>query len=909
MAQIGSLTIEMAANVARLQKDMAQASRTVNGAMGDITRSVGRAQATIEGVGSSINSAFSRLGGIIKSAFAVTAVYQFTDAVIQAGVAMQRLEKQFMAATGGKSLATTEIEYVRTVVQRLGLDFVETAGAYAKFSAALKGTVSEGAQGRKVFEGFATAATALSLSPAEMNSVMLALQQMYSKGRVYAEEMRLQLNERLPGAYQVAARVMGMTTAEFSKQMELGNIMAADLLPKMAAEFEKTYGQAATEGAKMAQAEFSRLNNLVFELKNRMSQVILPPTLAAVRALTDNINATADAIVALAQAIGSVAAGAMAGWLANMVRNFIAARVAAMALAHSSAIAASSAMGMSLALNASATAAAAAAAKYSLASVAATAASRAMALLGGPIGLVITLLGTAAAAWGFYSSRQEEAAKNSVGISDKVLEDLREENRLLIERKRLREEQGMEAMDMPNIDAYLKAVRAIETRMDALRKVMGAMQPGQLTANAPILVEYKKLQKERKELDEERDNNMRLRGEDNLRRLEMEVTEAKANYESVAMKVEHLRTVIADSKRLMDQARSALTVDDKGNLVGDAEKRLEYYKQALRYITAMKELENATKKSATAGEDGWDKVARQLQNDILKNSLSPIEVKLAEITRKADELRAKWGDRMEITAWEEAEKAAVDLDETLRQLIETRRELNEVMELSSGNWEAFRITFAEMDDDPLKEWREKYDGFADAVQERTGELSQFQIEAYRNMQTAAADFFEDALNGQLDSLEDYVSAFGKMINRMVAEYLAQMALMAAFGKDFGSGGPMGGLLGTALSFGASVFGGGATAAAGGGAGAIESGGFSVNPSNFTLRAEGGPIEPSKPYIVGERGPEIVVPKTAGTVIPNHQLGGTNVSFAITIGDDNRHLISQLESKVTKTVHEVLRQAS
>ena len=37
---------------------------------------------------------------------------------------------------------------------------------------------------------------------------------------------------------------------------------------------------------------------------------------------------------------------------------------------------------------------------------------------------------------------------------------------------------------------------------------------------------------------------------------------------------------------------------------------------------------------------------------------------------------------------------------------------------------------------------------------------------------------------------------------------------------------------------------------------------------FSFRAEGGPITSNQPYIVGERGPEIVVPNTSGSVITN-----------------------------------------
>lgn len=40
-----------------------------------------------------------------------------------------------------------------------------------------------------------------------------------------------------------------------------------------------------------------------------------------------------------------------------------------------------------------------------------------------------------------------------------------------------------------------------------------------------------------------------------------------------------------------------------------------------------------------------------------------------------------------------------------------------------------------------------------------------------------------------------------------------------------------------------------------------------------FRADGGPVSTGKAYIVGERGPELHVPKSAGTIIPNHKLGG------------------------------------
>lgn len=42
--------------------------------------------------------------------------------------------------------------------------------------------------------------------------------------------------------------------------------------------------------------------------------------------------------------------------------------------------------------------------------------------------------------------------------------------------------------------------------------------------------------------------------------------------------------------------------------------------------------------------------------------------------------------------------------------------------------------------------------------------------------------------------------------------------------------------------------------------------------NGLLKAEGGPVGGQSPYIVGERGPELFVPKSDGVIIPNHMIG-------------------------------------
>jgi tape measure domain-containing protein len=81
----------------------------------------------------------------------------------------------------------------------------------------------------------------------------------------------------------------------------------------------------------------------------------------------------------------------------------------------------------------------------------------------------------------------------------------------------------------------------------------------------------------------------------------------------------------------------------------------------------------------------------------------------------------------------------------------------------------------------------------------------------------------------------------------------------------------------------------------------------IRSQQYSGRALGGPVMGNKPYIVGERGPEVFTPSTSGSITPNNQLtggGSTNVTFVIqavdTAGFDQlltsrRGLITQIIS--------------
>ena len=179
--------------------------------------------------------------------------------VLDASLQMDRLNKAYATITGSSSAAQNQLDYMYDVTQRLGLQFQGTAEAAKGFFAAGKDSaVKDHLNG--IFESVSMAGSALALSKDQMDGVFLALGQMISKGKVQAEELRGQLGERLPGAFDMAAKAMGVTTAKLDDMLKKGQVTAEEMLPKLAKVLHDDFAVAAAEASQGLQGQLNRLS-------------------------------------------------------------------------------------------------------------------------------------------------------------------------------------------------------------------------------------------------------------------------------------------------------------------------------------------------------------------------------------------------------------------------------------------------------------------------------------------------------------------------------------------------------------------------------------------------------------------------------------------------------------------------
>ena len=176
-----------------------------------------------------------------------------------AAVAMESMSRTLQYASGSARDFVSNSEFLRDRVATLGLDLLSAGAAFAKVAAAAKGTALEGEGARSIFDAVSKASTVMGLNAETTAGALLAVNQMISRGTVSAEELRGQLGERLPGAFQSAARAMGVTTKELGKMLEQGQLLSDVFLPRFAAQLRRDLGESVALAADSVQANTNRM--------------------------------------------------------------------------------------------------------------------------------------------------------------------------------------------------------------------------------------------------------------------------------------------------------------------------------------------------------------------------------------------------------------------------------------------------------------------------------------------------------------------------------------------------------------------------------------------------------------------------------------------------------------------------
>ena len=217
-------------------------------------------------MGAAVGGAIGAQVGMIRQALGATGEY------------VAELSK-LQIALAGVSRNSNEYEKNLSAVSRLSDQFLiplkDTTQQYTKLQASVVGAGMETKQTETVFKGISAAILATGGTTEDLNSALRATSQVFSKGKVSAEELRQQIGERLPGAFTIFAASMGKTPEELDKALERGEVTLEDFI-KFSEDLFKRYGKTAKIIAEAPQNAGARLKLALDKINQDVGRLTQP---------------------------------------------------------------------------------------------------------------------------------------------------------------------------------------------------------------------------------------------------------------------------------------------------------------------------------------------------------------------------------------------------------------------------------------------------------------------------------------------------------------------------------------------------------------------------------------------------------------------------------------------------------
>ena len=241
--------------------------------------------------GAAAGGAYGAMVGMAAQSIGDTAAYS-------AALGRQRKALQLVIANT-KDYGKAQ-EFLRDRSKKLAIPQDVIVRQFTALTASVKGAGLSVEDAQQAFNAIASGIRGTGGSLEDMKAAMVATAQVFSKGKVSAEELRQQLGERLPGAFTLFAKSMNQTPAELDKALEQGKVTLDDFM-----NFTKTlieeYGENAEALAAGPDAAGDRLTTAMSELKDNVGKILKPMGADFQNIFSGIVNAINPAIEALAK--------------------------------------------------------------------------------------------------------------------------------------------------------------------------------------------------------------------------------------------------------------------------------------------------------------------------------------------------------------------------------------------------------------------------------------------------------------------------------------------------------------------------------------------------------------------------------------------------------------------------------
>ncbi len=286
--EIGSAAFkEATAEAARLDKQLQKAEGRKAPGGGGRLRGAAQIAGTVAGAGvfggpegaaGALLGSFGGTGGAIVGGAIGAQVGQLRQALGATAEYAASLSKLQIALRGVTTSAVEyqeSLEFIQKSTKTFALPQEIITRQFTKLQASVQGAGGSLKDTKIAFNGIVAAVRATGGSLQDIDSALTATSQVFSKGKVSAEELRQQIGERLPGAFTLFAESIGKTPQELDKSLEKGEVSLQDFLTFTKAIFER-YGENAAVIATGPEAAGDRLKVALEQLSQTTGQLLAP---------------------------------------------------------------------------------------------------------------------------------------------------------------------------------------------------------------------------------------------------------------------------------------------------------------------------------------------------------------------------------------------------------------------------------------------------------------------------------------------------------------------------------------------------------------------------------------------------------------------------------------------------------
>jgi tape measure domain-containing protein len=221
----------------------------------------------------------------------------FVDAQVQ----LNTLQLSLRSVSKDTQEFNDNFQFASEVSKRYGQDINKIVDTYKNFIASTNESNVSLARRKELYEQIIKAGSTLALSNDDIEGTLRAVGQIFSKGTVQSEELRQQLGERLPGAFNIMAKAIGVSEVELNKMLKDGVVLAEDVMPLFGKELERQFGTGSTNKLKTLGGAWNLLKtNIVLTIDEAGKGIKTTERLAGViRYLGENIGGILKSLVVL----------------------------------------------------------------------------------------------------------------------------------------------------------------------------------------------------------------------------------------------------------------------------------------------------------------------------------------------------------------------------------------------------------------------------------------------------------------------------------------------------------------------------------------------------------------------------------------------------------------------------------